>query len=134
MELRIWQVDAFAEKVFEGNPAAVIPLAAWLSDEQMQSIAAENNLSETAFVALHAGEGSAAAPWPLRWFTPTSEVDLCGHATLATAWVLFREGLARGAAGPRTAGPSVVDVRGRAFAALGSFSSGRRDPTKRLPA
>jgi predicted PhzF superfamily epimerase YddE/YHI9 len=64
----------------------------------MQSIAAENNLSETAFVSLHAGDGSAARPFPLRWFTPTSEVDLCGHATLASAWVLFRESLAHGEA------------------------------------
>lgn len=87
MELRIWQVDAFAENVFEGNPAAVIPLSAWLSDELMQSIAAENNLSETAFL-VPAAPGNFAK-CELRWFTPEVEVPLCGHATLASAWVIF---------------------------------------------
>jgi PhzF family phenazine biosynthesis protein len=87
MELRIWQVDAFAEKVFEGNPAAVIPLAAWLSDEQMQYIAAENNLSETAFLVPEAPGNHARCH--LRWFTPEVEVPLCGHATLASAYVIF---------------------------------------------
>lgn len=98
MRLPLFQVDAFASRAFAGNPAAVVPLQAPLPDALQQAIAAENNLSETAFVALHAGDGSAAAPWPLRWFTPTCEVDLCGHATLASAWVLLREGHARGAA------------------------------------
>ena len=83
MELRIYQVDAFAENVFEGNPAAVIPLDEWLSDELMQKIGRENNLSETAFF-IPEGEG-----YHIRWFTPTVEVDLCGHATLAAAHVLF---------------------------------------------
>lgn len=83
MKNEIYQVDAFADQIFEGNPAAVCPLEEWLSDEMMQQIAIENNLSETAFfVAQKNGFG-------LRWFTPTSEVDLCGHATLATAHVLF---------------------------------------------
>ncbi len=83
MELPLYQVDAFASKLFEGNPAAVCPLNEWLSDETMQSIAAENNLSETAFfVPKHAG-------FHIRWFTPKCEVDLCGHATLASAYVLF---------------------------------------------
>lgn len=85
MELPIYQVDAFAEQVFEGNPAAVVPLSTWLPDETMQAIAMENQLSETAFF-LPEGEEYA-----LRWFTPTTEVDLCGHATLATAHVLFTE-------------------------------------------
>ncbi|MDF1859481.1 MAG: PhzF family phenazine biosynthesis protein [Verrucomicrobiales bacterium] len=85
MQLPIYQVDAFAERVFEGNPAAVVPLSSWLPDETMQAIAMENQLSETAFF-LPEGEGYA-----LRWFTPTTEVDLCGHATLATAHVLFTE-------------------------------------------
>jgi predicted PhzF superfamily epimerase YddE/YHI9 len=98
MRLPLFQVDAFASRAFAGNPAAVVPLRAPLSDALQQSIAAENNLSETAFVSLHAGDGSAARPFPLRWFTPVSEVDLCGHATLASAWVLFQEGLARGEA------------------------------------
>lgn len=83
MKLDIYQVDAFASRVFEGNPAAVCPLEAWLPDETLQRIAEENNLSETAFFV--AEEGCFA----LRWFTPEAEVDLCGHATLAAAHVLF---------------------------------------------
>jgi PhzF family phenazine biosynthesis protein len=83
--LRVYQVDAFTGKVFAGNPAAVVPLLSWLDDELMQAIAAENNLSETAFfVPSHAG-------YELRWFTPKVEVKLCGHATLAAAFVLFTE-------------------------------------------
>lgn len=83
MEIPIYQVDAFASEVFRGNPAAVMPLAAWLDDVLLQSIAAENNLSETAFLV----QGEEA--YELRWFTPQVEVDLCGHATLASAHVLF---------------------------------------------
>lgn len=83
MKLDIYQVDAFAERVFEGNPAAVCPLSQWLDDGLLQQIAAENNLSETAFFIPEA-DGFA-----LRWFTPGEEVDLCGHATLATAHVIF---------------------------------------------
>ncbi len=83
MKLAIYQVDAFASRVFTGNPAAVVPLQSWLPDETMQSIALENNLSETAFFVPD-GEGFA-----IRWFTPQAEVDLCGHATLASAHVLF---------------------------------------------
>ena len=79
MNITQYQVDAFASRPFEGNPAAVCVLDAWLSDTLMQSIAAENNLSETAFLVMQA-DGYA-----LRWFTPVSEVDLCGHATLAAA-------------------------------------------------
>jgi predicted PhzF superfamily epimerase YddE/YHI9 len=81
--MKIFQVDAFAETVFSGNPAAVVPLDQWLDDATMQSIAMENNLAETAFV-IRQGEG-----FQIRWFTPTIEVELCGHATLATAHVLF---------------------------------------------
>jgi PhzF family phenazine biosynthesis protein len=80
----LYQVDAFADGAFTGNPAAVCPLDAWLPDDLMQSIAAENNLSETAFFVPE-GEG-----YRLRWFTPTTEVDLCGHATLASGFVVFR--------------------------------------------
>jgi len=83
MELTLYQVDAFASRPFEGNPAAVIPLETWLPDDVMQSIAEENNLSETAFF-VPTGRGLH-----IRWFTPTSEVSLCGHATLATGYVLF---------------------------------------------
>jgi PhzF family phenazine biosynthesis protein len=84
MEINIYQVDAFASSMFSGNPAAVCPLDEWLTDIQMQNIAEENNLSETAFFVPE-GEG-----YRLRWFTPEAEVDLCGHATLAAAHVLFR--------------------------------------------
>jgi PhzF family phenazine biosynthesis protein len=83
MQLKIYQIDAFAQNVFQGNPAAVCPLEAWLDDALMQKIALENNLSETAFFVK---EGEA---FHIRWFTPTSEVDMCGHATLASAFVLF---------------------------------------------
>ncbi|HEY1258638.1 MAG TPA: PhzF family phenazine biosynthesis protein [Stellaceae bacterium] len=83
MRIPLYQVDAFADRPFAGNPAAVCPLESWLSDEVMQAIAAENNLPETAFFV---AEGER---WGLRWFTPTTEVDLCGHATLASAYVLF---------------------------------------------
>lgn len=85
MKLQIYQVDAFTSKPFAGNPAAVVPLDAWLPDETMQSIALENNLSETAFF-VRSDDG-----YQLRWFTPTFEIDLCGHATLASAHVLFNE-------------------------------------------
>jgi PhzF family phenazine biosynthesis protein len=83
VKLTLYQVDAFAAKPFEGNPAAVCPLDSWLSDRLMQQIAMENNLSETAFfVPVDTG-------FHIRWFTPVREVDLCGHATLASAHVLF---------------------------------------------
>ncbi|SRR5579884_1833244 len=82
----IYQVDAFSSSVFSGNPAAVCPLEEWLPDEQLQAIAAENNLSETAYFVRKDGDG-----YQLRWFTPGCEVDLCGHATLASAYVLFHE-------------------------------------------
>jgi len=84
--LPFFQVDAFATKPFEGNPAAVIPLAIWLPDDVLQAIAAENNLSETAFTVPSA---SSDVDYDLRWFTPTVEVDLCGHATLASAHILM---------------------------------------------
>ncbi|MFD2245708.1 PhzF family phenazine biosynthesis protein [Pontibacter ruber] len=82
--IKLYQVDAFTDKVFGGNPAAVCVLDEWLSDELMQKIGNENNLAETAFV-VKTGED-----YEIRWFTPTVEVDLCGHATLAAAYVLFR--------------------------------------------
>lgn len=85
MKIKQYQVDAFASHVFEGNPAAVCPLDCWLDDGLLQSIAAENNLSETAFFV------PSAKGYELRWFTPVCEVDLCGHATLATAHVIFHE-------------------------------------------
>ncbi len=82
MELPIYQVDAFASAPFHGNPAAIVPLDSWLPDSVMQSIAEENNLAETAFYVREGGS------YRIRWFTPTLEVDLCGHATLAAASVL----------------------------------------------
>lgn len=83
VKIPIFQVDAFTDVPLKGNPAAVCPLERWLPDATLQGIAAENNLPETAYF-VPAGEG-----FELRWFTPTVEVDLCGHATLASAWVLF---------------------------------------------
>ncbi len=83
MELILYQIDAFTDELFKGNPAAVCPLDTWLPDKTMQAIALENNLSETAFF-VPTQKGSH-----IRWFTPLAEVDLCGHATLASAYVLF---------------------------------------------
>jgi PhzF family phenazine biosynthesis protein len=115
MRLPIHQVDAFTSRLFGGNPAAVVLLERWLPDDVMRAVAAENNLAETAFVlagaAVGAGASSTAgagtapgtpasstageAPIPLRWFSPTIEIDLCGHATLATGHVLFTHHLPR---------------------------------------
>jgi len=83
MRQKIYQVDAFTDKIFSGNPAAVCPLEHWLSDDILQAIAMENNLAETAFYVKQDNQ------YQIRWFTPTVEVDLCGHATLAAAFVLF---------------------------------------------
>lgn len=83
MKIPIVQVDAFTDRVFAGNPAAVCPLESWLPDAALQSIAFENNLSETAFFVGRDGD------YEIRWFTPTTEVDLCGHATLASAHVIL---------------------------------------------
>jgi predicted PhzF superfamily epimerase YddE/YHI9 len=85
MKIKQYQVDAFATRAFEGNPAAVCPLESWLDDDLLQAIAEENNLSETAFFV------PSEKGYTLRWFTPVREVDLCGHATLATAHVLFEK-------------------------------------------
>lgn len=85
MTLNLYQVDAFTNQIFKGNPAAIIPLEKWLPDETMQALAAENNLSETAFIIPKGDD------FELRWFTPAIEVRLCGHATLATAHVLFEQ-------------------------------------------
>ena len=85
MKLDMYQVDAFTDKVFGGNPAAVCPLDEWLDDKTLQNIAAENNLSETAFFV------KKGKKYQIRWMTPTVEVDLCGHATLASSYVIFNE-------------------------------------------
>lgn len=86
MRFPIYQVDAFTDVLFGGNPAAVVLLEEWLSDDRLLAVAAENNLSETAFLV------PARTGWELRWFTPTDEVDLCGHATLASALALHARG------------------------------------------
>ena len=86
MKLSLYQVDAFTDKLFGGNPAAVIPLKKWISDELMQKIALENNLSETVFFV---ASKEKAVDYDIRWFTPEVEINLCGHATLASAYVIF---------------------------------------------
>lgn len=83
MKLTVYQVDAFTKEIFKGNPAAVCPLDEWIDAELMQKIALENNLSETAFFV------KKDSVYEIRWFTPTFEIDLCGHATLASAFVIF---------------------------------------------
>lgn len=85
MELEYFIIDAFTSEPFKGNSAAVVPLTDWLSDEQMQHIAAENNLSETAFI-----QSQGNNHYQIRWFSPLQEIDFCGHATLASAYVLFQ--------------------------------------------
>jgi PhzF family phenazine biosynthesis protein len=82
MKLTIYQVDAFAEKVFTGNPAAIVPLEEWIDDDLMQKIGMENNLAETAFFV------KTDNGYHIRWFTPTLEIDLCGHATLGSAYII----------------------------------------------
>lgn len=86
MRLPIYQIDAFADKVFKGNYAAVVPLEHWLPDSLMQAVAAENNLSETAFFVRNA-DGA----FDIRWFSPLTEIAFCGHATQASAYVIFRQ-------------------------------------------
>jgi PhzF family phenazine biosynthesis protein len=89
MDLPIYHLDSFTGRLFGGNPAAVVLLKEWLKDATMQAIGAENNLAETAFVLTGGND------FGVRWFSPTMEIDLCGHATLASAHVLFQNGLAR---------------------------------------
>ncbi|HZF16535.1 MAG TPA: PhzF family phenazine biosynthesis protein [Steroidobacteraceae bacterium] len=104
MEYPIYQVDAFTERRFHGNPAAVVISEEWLAAEVMQAVAAENNLAETAFLVR---EG---ARFGIRWFTPTVEIDLCGHATLASAHVLFEQGYTSGDAIELRYGGGVLNV------------------------
>ena len=108
MRLPFTQVDAFATDAFAGNPAAVMPLAAWLDDALLQAIAAENNLSETAFLV--ATPGDTEADFELRWFTPTSEVALCGHATLASGHVVLSSDTARAEVRFRTRQAGILTV------------------------
>jgi PhzF family phenazine biosynthesis protein len=86
MKLTLYQVDAFADRLFSGNPAAVVPLKKWLPDELMQQLGMENNISETVFFVPSKTKG---ADYDIRWFTPAVEINLCGHATLASAYVIF---------------------------------------------
>jgi PhzF family phenazine biosynthesis protein len=128
MELPIYQVDAFASKLFRGNPAAVCPLEEWLPDEILQNIAAENNLSETAYYVRRGDR------YDLRWFTPGLEVDLCGHATLATASVILE--VRREIAGPRVvfdsrSGELIVEREGDLYAL--DFPSRPPGPTQAHP-
>lgn len=88
MQFTIYQVDAFTNKLFQGNPAAIIPLEKWLDADLMQKIAMENNLAETAFFVPSKQEG---IDYELRWFTPALEINLCGHATLGAAWIIFNK-------------------------------------------
>ena len=110
-ELRLVQVDAFADRPFTGNPAAVMPLEQWLPDDLLQAIAMENNLSETAFTI---PDASGEADYELRWFTPTTEVVLCGHATLASGHVLMQGDRVRFRT--RRAGPLEVARNGDGYA------------------
>ena len=107
MRIPFAQIDAFADQPFAGNPAAVMPLAAWLDDAVLQAIAAENNLSETAFLI---PDASGQADFELRWFTPAAEVALCGHATLASGHFVLSSGDARDAVTFRTRHAGVLRV------------------------
>ncbi|HEX4695647.1 PhzF family phenazine biosynthesis protein [Sphingomonas sp.] len=107
MRLPFSQIDAFASRAFEGNPAAVMPLAAWLDDAVLQNIAAENNLSETAFIVASADD---EADFDLRWFTPAAEVVLCGHATLASGHFVLSSEPARDRVRFRTRKAGMLEV------------------------
>ena len=113
MKLPYWHVDAFADRPFRGNQAAVMPLDAWLPDETLLAIAEENNFAETAFVVR---DDSGAADWELRWFTPAMEIRLCGHATLASGHVLLgRDGGDRVTFRTRRAGNLEVKRHGSGY-------------------
>ncbi|WP_298019919.1 PhzF family phenazine biosynthesis protein [uncultured Parasphingopyxis sp.] len=107
-EIPIIQIDAFTDRAFSGNPAAVMPLREWLDDDVLQAIAAENNLSETAFFLPHDGDD---ADFDLRWFTPTAEVAMCGHATLATGHLILGEDESAGNVRFATRKAGVLEVR-----------------------
>lgn len=122
MRFRLYQVDAFTDRPLSGNPAAVCPLEAWPEDDVLQAVAAENNLSETAFLV---PDGSG---YELRWFTPTTEVDLCGHATLAAGFVVLRyaEGTRDSVRFSTASGP--LEVRRDGEALLMDFPSVPAEP------
>lgn len=128
MRLPIYQVDAFTDRLFGGNPAAVCPLERWLPDASMQAIAAENNLAETAFF-VREGHG-----YLLRWFTPEVEVDLCGHATLASAHIVFqRLEPARTEVSFRTLKAGVLNVSRRGEALIMDLPARPPLPTADVP-
>jgi PhzF family phenazine biosynthesis protein len=125
MKLPLYQVDAFSAQSFGGNPAAVVPLERWLDDRTLQAIAGENNLAETAFFVREPGG------YRIRWFTPQVEVDLCGHATLAAAHVLFEHlesGLGEIAFASRSGTLRVVQQGGRLALDFPAMPGARRDP------
>ena len=125
MRIPFAQIDAFADRPFAGNPAAVMPLGAWLADDVLQAIAAENNLSETAFLI---PDESGAADFELRWFTPTAEVALCGHATLASGHFVLSsdDDRARVTFRTRQAGVLSVERQGAGYAlALPAWATDR---------
>lgn len=126
MKLPFVQIDAFADRPFAGNPAAVIPLEKWLDDATLQAIAEENNLSETAFVV---PDASDAADFELRWFTPATEVALCGHATLASGHHLLREDPSRDLVRFRTRKAGVLEVVRHGPAYLMALPAYRPAPT-----
>ncbi|WP_407571278.1 PhzF family phenazine biosynthesis protein [Deinococcus altitudinis] len=129
MNLPLYQIDAFTRRVFGGNPAAVMPLPSWLPDATLQALAAENNLSETAFFV------GANGAYHLRWFTPVQEVEFCGHATLASAWALWNVlGEAAGTLTFQTRVGRLNAVRGEAGAVV--LDLPRLDPvaSERTPA
>jgi predicted PhzF superfamily epimerase YddE/YHI9 len=107
MKIPFAQIDAFADRAFTGNPAAVMPLAAWLDDDVLQAIAQENNVSETAFII---PDASGTADYELRWHTPVAEVALCGHATLASGHYLLKADPARETVSFRTRDAGTLEV------------------------
>ncbi len=128
MKLAIYQVDAFTNRLFGGNPAAVIPLDKWIDDKLMQDIAMENNLADTAFFV------SDADGFNIRWFTPVLEINLCGHATLASAFVLYN---IKGYTKPKIlfnskSGKLIVEKKGDTF--LMDFPSWKPEKTDEYPA
>lgn len=131
MELDIYQVDAFTENLFGGNPAAVIPLEKWLNDDLMQTIAMENNLSETVFFV------KKGKDYDIRWFTPAFEINLCGHATLAASYVLFEllNHNENEIVFHSKSGPLKVEKSGNAgkFAATMDFPSWKPERTEEYP-
>ncbi|MBE7376770.1 PhzF family phenazine biosynthesis protein [Pseudomonas sp. AL-54] len=129
MKLAIYQIDAFTHERFKGNPAAVVPLDRWLSDAQMQAIAAENNLSETAFFVREA-DGA----FHIRWFSPLAEIDFCGHATLASAFVIIEQRIAAAPLTFRAAAVGDIGVVRRADGLLEmSFPNRAPEPVAEPP-